>query len=133
MAQDVGTGTTIAFGTSSFTADLLSLDSGGASRESYETSHMGTTTDMTFSPKSLVDRGSIDIEIAFDPDDQPPIGGATETITITFPLPAGGATAATLVGSGFVTDWAFSVPFEERMTATATIKWAAGVTWTAST
>lgn len=132
MAQDVGTGTTIAFGTSNFTADLLSLDSGGASRESYETTHMGTTGDMTFSPKSLVDRGTIDIEIAFDPDDQPPIAGAPETITITFPIPAGGSSGATLVGSGFVTEWAFSVPLEERKTATATIKWAAGVTWSPS-
>jgi len=133
MAQDVGTGTTITFGTSGFSADILSISSGGFTREAYETTHMGTTSDMTFEPKKLVDNGSLDIEFAFDPDAQPPIGGATETVTITFPLPTGGLTAATLVGSGFITDFSFSAEVEERMTASATLKWAAGVTWTAST
>lgn len=131
--QDVGTGTTIVFGTSAFSADLLSVNSSGMTREAFETSHMGTTSDMTFSPKNLVDNGTIDIEFAFDPDAQPPIAGAVETVTITFPLPDGGISAATLVGSGFITDFSFGAELEERMTATATLKWSGGVTWTAST
>ena len=133
MPQDVGTGTTIVFGTSGFSADLLSVSAGGASRESYDTTHMGTTGSKTFAPTSLVDQGTLDIEFAFDPDEQPPISGAIETVTITFPLPDGGSTAATLVGSGFVTDFSFSAEVEERMTGSATLKWSGGVTWTAST
>lgn len=130
---DVGTGTTITFGTSNFTADITSLKSGGITRDSYETTHMGTTGSMTKSPKNLVDEGSIDIEFLFDPDNQPPIGGVTETVTITFPLPAGGIGAATLIGSGFVTDWEWGAEVEEQMTASATVTWAAAPVWTAST
>lgn len=133
MAQDVGTGTTIAFGTSSFTADVMSINASGIERGEYETSHMGTTGSKTFSPTDLIDQGEIEMEFAFDPDAQPPIGGATETITITFPLPAGGTTAATLIGSGFVKAWQWGAELEEKMTGSATIRWASAPAWTAST
>lgn len=131
--SDLGTGISIAFGTSNFTAEMMSINGSGITRESYETSHLGTTGDKTFNPKKLVDQGTIEMEFAFDPDAQPPISGPTETITITFPLPEGGLTAATLVGSGFITDFSYTGEFEEKMTGSATLKWAAGVTWTAST
>ena len=130
---DVGTGTTIVFGTSAFSADITSLKASGISRDSYETTHMGTTGAMTKSPKNLTDEGGIDIEFSFDPDNQPPISGVTETVTITFPMPSGGTTAATLIGSGFVTDWEWSAEVEEKMTGSATVTWAAAPTWTAST
>ena len=133
MAQDVGTGITIAFGTSSFSADLLSLNGSAIERGEYETTHMGTTGSKTFSPMDLIDQGEIEMEFAFDPDAQPPIGGATETITITFPLPAGGLTSATLIGSGFVKSWTWGAELEEKMTGSATVRWASAPAWTAST
>ncbi len=119
---DVGTGTTIVFGTSSFTAEILSVNGNDISREDVPTTHMGTTNYHTFMPSKLVDGGSIEMEIAFDPDSQPPITAAAETITITFPLPSGQSTAANLAFSGYVNSWSWSDPLEERMTANITIK-----------
>ena len=130
---DLGTGITIAFGTSGFTAELLSLGSTGVERGEYETTNMATTGDKTFAPMKLVEQGSLEMEWAFDPDSQPPISGAVETITITFPLPDGGLTSATLVGSGFVKSFTWGAALEEKMTASAEIRWSGGVTWTAST
>ena len=128
--SDTGTGTTIVFGTSAFTAELLSVTSGGVSRGSYDTTHMGTTGSMTKSPLALVDEGTVDIEFNYDPDEQPPISGVTETVTITFPIPAGDSAGATLVGSGFITDFSWSAELEEKMTASATLTWAAAPAWT---
>lgn len=122
MAADIGTGTTITFGTSSFTAEIMSVNGNDITREDIDTTHMGTTNYRTFIPADLVDGGSIELEINFDPDSQPPIAGAAETITITFPLPAGQSTPADLEFSGYVNSWSWGVPNEEKMTATLTIK-----------
>lgn len=119
--MDVGTGITIAFGTSSFTAEVLSINGNDISRTAVDVTHMGSSR-MEFMPGDLVDEGSIDLEIGLDPDVQPPISGVAETITITFPIPAGDSNGATLVFTGFVTDWSFAVPLEDKMTATVTIK-----------
>ena len=132
MPADVGTGTTIGFGTSGFSAEILNVDGASMTREVIDTSHMGTTTWRTFIPGDLSDPGEVTFEFHFDPDAQPPINGAAEPITITFPLPAGQATPATLVGSGFISSWEFSDPFEDKMTANGTIKWSGALTWTPS-
>lgn len=93
-----GNGVTIAFGTSSFTAEIVSFTPPGWSRESIETSHAGTTDAKTFMPADLVDYGELSMTIHFNPDLEPPVDGAAETITITF---AGGG--ATWAFSGFMT------------------------------
>jgi hypothetical protein len=129
---DSGTGTTITFGTSNFTAELLSVDVSDQERGFIDTTHMGTTGARTKSPLDLVDRGGLDIEFNFDPDIEPPIDQAAETITLTFPLPAGQVTAGTLAGTGFMTNWSAGIPLEDKMTATATIVWSAAPTWTDS-
>ena len=130
---DVGTGLAIVFGTSGFTAEITDVNGQGISRESINTSHHGSTIYHAFMPSDLVDPGELTMEFSFDPDEQPPVTSATETITITFPLPAGGVTAATLAASGFVTSWEWGAPLEEKMTATATIKWTGTPVWTDST
>ena len=127
---DIGTGTTIAFGTSSFSAELLGISQDGMSRPAIDTSHMGTSTWKTFMPGDLVDNGEVQMEIAFNPDNQPPISAVAETITITFPVPAGSSSGATAAFSGFVTDWGVQGPLEERMTSTITIKVSGQITWT---
>lgn len=132
---DVGTATTITFGTSSFTAQVMSLNGSDITREDIDVTHMGSTNYMEFQPGNLADGGTIEMEIHFDPDSQPPILGAAETITITFPLPSGGIGAATLVFTGYVNSWSWEAPLEEVMTAEITIK-VDGKTdpvWTAST
>lgn len=119
---DVGTGTTITFGTSSFTAEVMSLAGNDITREDIDVTHMGSTNYREFIPSDLADGGTIEMEINFDPDDQPPITGAAETITITFPLPSGQSTPADLEFTGYVNSWSWNAPLEENMTATITIK-----------
>ena len=122
MAIGVGTGATIAFGTSNFTASVSSISHGGISRPALDSSHLGTTVARTFVPGDLYDGGEITLSILFDPAaTQPPISGVAETITIDFGTP-------TNVFSGFVTEWGYEVPLEELMTADVTIKVAGAIT-----
>jgi hypothetical protein len=133
-ADDVGTGTTIAFGTSAFVAHLLSVNGSDITRPVIDSTHMETTGERTKIFGDLFDAGSVECEIAFDPDLQPPIGAAVETITITFPVPTGMATGATLIGTGACTAWSWTDPLEDKMTATLTVTWdgETGPEWTVS-
>lgn len=115
--MDIGTGTTVAMD-SGFFAEILDVSPPAASRESIPSSHMGTTTAHTFSPATLVDWGEMTLEILFDPSLRPPIDDAAESVTITFPNSA----ASTWIFTGFMTGFEPSVPLEDRMTATATVK-----------
>lgn len=132
---DVGTGTTIVFGTSGFTADVEEVSNDGIERAVIEASKFSTTGAMEKIFGDLYDAGSVTMTFHFDPDSQPPISGAVETVTITFPLPAGGTTPADVSGTAAVTAWEYTVPLEDKMTAEATITWDGGTgpTWTAST
>ena len=136
---DNGTGTLITFGTSAFTSELLGVEGSGISRPSIDTSHMGTAApgnnviaNRTSIPGDLTDPGSINIELHFDPDQEPPIDQVSETITITFPLAAGDSTAAKWAATGYMTDFSFGAQMEDKMTATATIKWSGNITLTAA-
>jgi hypothetical protein len=132
---DVGTGTTIAFATSSFTAEVMNINGNDISRPDINTTHMGTTGYQTYIPGKLVEGGAIEMELNFDPDAQPPIAGVSESITITFPTPAGGITGADVVFTGYVNSWSWADPVEDKMSADVSIK-VDGQTapvWTAST
>ena len=132
-----GNSTAIVFGTSAFSANVISLDGPNISRESIETSHLGTVDNMTFLQASLSDAGEISLEIEFDPDLTPPIGTTTtpvgtETITVTWPLPSGQSTAATWAFSGFATSYSGGASNGERMTGTLALKITGDITITAS-
>lgn len=138
-AVDIGTGTTIAFGTSGFSAQVLDVSGPGLARESIETSHMGTSGpgagqvgSKTFMPADLVDPGELSFEIHFNPDTVPPIHEAAETITVTFPIPAGLTNGATWVATGFVTSYEPSSPLEDKMVASITVKLSGQITITAA-
>jgi hypothetical protein len=64
----------------------------------------------------------------FDASKDPPIEGAAESITVTYPMAAGATTAATWTGTGFMTAYEPTVPINGIMTATATIKWTGAIT-----
>ena len=119
MATDIGTGSTVVFGTSGFTADILGVNFSGVTREAINTSHMGTTSDHTFMPVDLVDNGTLELEIAWLATLTPPIitNAAAETVTVAF---AGSATTWSF--SAFQTDLGVTVPLEDKMTATMTFK-----------
>jgi hypothetical protein len=119
MATDIGTGSTVTFGTSGFSADILGVNLSGVTREAINTSHMGTTSDHTFMPVDLVDNGTLELEIAWLATLTPPIitNAAAETVTVAF---AGSATTWSF--SAFQTDLGITVPLEDKMTATMTFK-----------
>ena len=124
MPIDLGTGVTIAFGTSAFVANVMSISHGGIQRPSVDTTHLGTTTARTFMPGDLYDGGEITLNIQWDPAAavKPPIGGAVETITIDFGTP-------TVSFSGFATGYGYDVPLEELMTSEITIKVTGAITY----
>lgn len=129
---DVGTGTTIVFGTSSFAAEVLQINGENVSRAVIDTSHMGTTGARTKMPGDLHDEGEVTMNIAFNPNNEIPVDAAVETITITFPVPSGDSNGATAAGSGFISGYSWTDPLEDKMTADITITWADDVTWTDS-
>lgn len=134
-AVDIGTGTTISFGTSGFAAQILDVTPPNLAREPIDTSHMGTPPagagqvgSRTFMPGDLVDPGELSFDIHFNPDTVPPISDVAETVTITFPLPVGMATPATWAGQGFLTGYEPSVPLEDKMTGSITVKMSGPIT-----
>jgi hypothetical protein len=120
---EIGTGTSISYATGFF-AEILDVSPPGASRESIQTSHMGTTVAHTFLPGDLVDWGELVVEMAFIASTAIPIDNAAEAIVISFPDSA----SSTWTFNGFMTGFEASVPLEERMTATATVKVTGDVT-----
>ena len=130
---DIGTGAQIDFDTSSYGysgegVELLSLNWSGLSRESIEFTHMETTSPggRIFKPSDLYDPGTIDVEWHFNADLDPPAMTETvaETITITFD------DGTTWVADGFMTDFSFSAPLEDKMVASATLKVTGDITIT---
>ena len=134
MAVDKGTGTTVAFGTSSYSVNISSISISGEEVPVIDATHMGTTGYREKIFGDLVEPPEVTVEIHFDPDNEPPVSGAVETVTITFPLPAGQTTAANMAGTAKIVSWDNAVPLEDIMTGTYTIKFDGftGPTWTAS-
>jgi len=139
----VGTGTTIVFGTTSWTSNLKSVTWSGIKRKALDSSYMGTTQvagpnttttgfgSMTFIPSSLSDPGSLKFVVQFNPDKIPLIDSASETVTVTFPKSNGMVTAGPKwAGTGFVTDFEVTDQMEEIMTATITVKMSGNIAWT---
>jgi Lambda phage tail tube protein, TTP len=116
VTPDTGLGAAITF-SSGFMARMLSIEISGIERAELESTHMGTTgAAKTFVPADLYDPGEMTVEMHFDTDASPPITGAAETVTITWP------DAETWACSGFLKSFAMNAPTEEFMTATAVIK-----------
>lgn len=130
---DAGTGVTITF-SSGFCAEIRNVDPPRMNRPALETTHSTTSGGKrTFIPSDLTDMGEASVDLLFNPSTDPPIDAVAETVTITYPIPSGGMTAATWAFSGFMTDYSPSVPYDDIMTATATLKVSGDVTVTAGT
>lgn len=118
-----GGGTTIVFGTSGFSAEILKVNGQGISRDAIDTWHLGISEAAVDShgnipkiPSKKVDPGTISIEGHFNPDTVIPMreSDAAETITVTFP------TGATWVTSGFMTNFSWEAG-DDKMTFSAEI------------
>lgn len=120
---DIGTGSTIVFGTSGFSADITNFSISGLTREVIDVSHLGTSPagageigSREYLAGDLSDAGEISINGNFNPDLIPPIEGAPETITVTFPE------GAIWTFSGQMTSYGQETPLEDKMSFTATVK-----------
>lgn len=124
-------GTTITFGTSGYSANVLGFGLDGIERTARDVTHLGTTGNRQYKPGSLVNRGTLSMRVQFRADMEPPINAAAETITIDFE--GGGSPTATLSGTGFCTGYTVDAQGgdEEDMTAELTIMWdgSTGPTW----
>ena len=124
----VGTGTTIVLGGVTLTVDRMSIGASGMSRESIETTHLGTSEARTFIPGDLYDPGTI--EVAFQLDSTTPLttmrvetimNAASNTWTVTM------SNNGQWDGNGFVTDFSWDIPLEELATGTFTLKCTGGI------
>jgi hypothetical protein len=129
-AVDLGTGTSILFGTSAFSAELLSISWTGISREVVDTTPLsitpaaaGTIGNRRYKGAHAVDPGSLECEFHFNPTLTPPIGEPEEMITITFPLVEGDLTATKWQANGTMTSYEISgIQLDTKMVARSTIK-----------
>ena len=112
----VGTGITLTFGTTSFTCEILDVTPPGLSRESFQTSHQGTTGAHTYLPGKLYDPGEFGFRFNYDPTKSPPIGSAAEEVTLTYP------DAQTEVVTAFMVGYTPEGAFEDVMVGSATLK-----------
>lgn len=121
QAPQQGHGVAITF-SSGFMAWITDVSASGMRREALETTNSATTSARTFIPEKLVNYGEIRVSLQLKTSGDPPIEGAAETITITWPMETGGTTAPNWTGTGFMTAYEATAPINGIMTATATIK-----------
>lgn len=125
MAVGPGNGSTIVFGTSSFSFELLDLDGPELLREMIRTSHMGTTTEHTKVPDDLSEVGEVSITGHFNGSLDPPINGALETVTVDW---AGDGMGNTWAASMAMTRFRPRASMGEMMTFEATLEGSGGIT-----
>jgi len=135
---DVGTGLSLTFSTSGYSAEVIDVAWNGISRNSIETSHMGTAAagagtfgNRTFIPGHLSDPGELRVTVHFNPDTLPPIDATAETVTLTYDESGGDTSGATWSATGFVTGFEMAAPLDDKMTADVTVKLSGNVTRTA--
>lgn len=113
-----GNGTTLGFASSSNVGTITSISGVGGTREAIDTSDLSTTGGREFIPSDLIDFGELSIEGAWA-GTTTPIAGAAEVVTVTIGTTAG---AKAWAGSGFVTSWETSIPMDDVVSYSLTIK-----------
>jgi hypothetical protein len=129
-----GTGASIAFGSSTFTSDLISLTLPEKAREMLDTTHLGTLVAKTYKPAKLKNVGTISCEFDHNPQADDLVDNAIETITIRYPLLSGQSSPTILTFQGFVTQQGgeeFKV--DAKMTTKVTIQVSGDITVTNAT
>ncbi len=120
----VGTGTTLVFGTSAFSCEILDISGPNTVRETVDVTHMGSVGAKEFIASSLVDNGELKVDVLFDPTNNALLDNdgsiaqlENEVCTMTFP--DGGTTYAF---DCVCTAFEVKTPLEDKMTASATWK-----------
>ena len=123
MACDVATGITIAFATSTFTADVVDFAPVFEQTvEDIDCTHQGSTA-REYIPSDLIDAGECTMTILWEVGSVVPVGAAPETITITFPFVTASTTKGTWACSGYVKSYSVNAQLENRYEGEVTIKW----------
>jgi len=134
---DIQTGhsASIAFGTTSWTANVTAINPGDVSREIIPTTYLGSSGAHTKIPGNLLQNGEWSLDFQYVVGLEPPVAQPAETITITAPDHGGTmSSAATIAGTGFISSWTpGTITTDELMTGTATIAWSGVVTYTSAT
>lgn len=133
-ATDIGTGSAITF-QSGFFAEIRDIQWSNVSRAVLEAPHSAGAGLITIIPGRLMRPPQLDVEINLDPDIDvfAILVAVAEVVTLTYPLPSGGTTAANWSGTGFAFDYSAGVPVEDVMTGTLSIQYTTDITVTAST
>jgi len=101
-------------------------------RPSVNVSEYNSVDYEAFIPAKLVDPGGIDISIQFDPNQQPPISGDVETISIEFATNSGTGGGLAVV-QGFVDKWSpftGGSPTGELAKGSVGVKFTGAIVWT---
>jgi hypothetical protein len=119
-----GTGVTVTFGTSAFSAQLLDVDWSGRTRDALKSSHMGTTGTHTYIPADLKEGGELSMTYHFNCTDatETLLGAAAETVTVAW------NTGVSWAASCFCIEVGASAKIGETMTQTIKLKVAGAVT-----
>ena len=125
---DLGTGGILTF--TGITVNLTSISMSGVSRDSIDTTHLGTATPArTFLPTDLYDPGSIECEFQVDttgPVTTQQIATFMTTGVAAWSIAIGAI--GTWSGNGFVTDFSQEFPTEELATGSFTLKCTGAIT-----
>lgn len=102
---DTGNGASLTLASGGFTTamDIVSISPGSESVESLDVTTLASTGYKEYVPGDLKESPEISAEVLFDSKLGLPDAGTTHLVTVTWPKQGGtAATAATLVGKGFV-------------------------------
>ena len=132
----LGFGSSITF-QSGFFANVTDISLSGITRESVDVTNFASTNGWKeYMPSLMQDMGELEVELIHDPDTHPPYRDgsndsiAAETVTVTFQPKSGQTSGATIACSGFMTSYDISVPGEDKVPATATLKFSGEPTFT---
>ncbi len=122
-ATDVGTGSSITFQTGLF-AEIINMDIDGVEVPVIDAKHMAgsDTAKKIFGRLLEPPQLTVEVNLNTDKDWKAVLKAVPETITITFPTPAGGSSGATWVFTGKAVSFSANVPVEDKMTGTYVIQ-----------
>lgn len=133
---DNPTGITAAFGTSAFSVNITGINVSGMEIPVIDATHLGSTVFREKIFGTLSEPGVVEATMLFDPNEPVPIAAAVETATFTFPIPSGGISGATLVGTGKFSAWDVDASGGDDSVMTGSFTFAfdggTGPTWTDS-
>jgi hypothetical protein len=128
MANDIGQGTYVTFGTIVGTSTthyrVNSISLGGVSRDVVDASHLLTVGGKEFIGSEFYDPGELTLEIHHDPSLNPVnlLTNVSTTQVCTIIFANGGASTAKWSAYGFASAFEASAPKDDMMTGSLTIK-----------